>query len=1019
MKSKLLKLKWLRVIPLLGALVFMSFSANGQDIRGKVTDETGSGIVGANIVVKGTTNGTITDLDGNYNIKVNNDSAVLIISFMGYQTQEIQTAGKSEIDVQLMVDTENLDEVVVIGYGTVRKSDLTGSVGSVKAEELTQLATTDVVEAMQGRVAGVQISSNSGEPGGGMKIRIRGTGTINNSDPLYVVDGFPTNDLSAIAPNDIESMEVLKDASATAIYGSRGANGVVMITTKSGKAGKTTFNFSSYAGVQTTAKTIDMLNASEYATLRLEAYENDGSTPGADIYDRLVYARDGGYKGTNWQDEIFRPAPIQSYNLSVQGGNENHIFNLSTGYFQQDGIIKNSGLKKIFARFNNEYNFNKWLKGGVSINYANSTKNNYNSDLYNGVLTTALRADPLAPAWDVVEKNWGRADLSYNNNPARIVDESKYDTRNEHKVVGNIFLESKIMEPLTFRTQFGVDAKFFHNKIYRPEFFVDPQEQREQSELFEQRGTGIQWVWSGHFNYLKEFGDHNVNFMAGAEAQSSTWDSFQLTAYNIPSDENLHYFNNSKELESLFNGGKTITTLMSYFGRANYNYLNKYLFTGTVRYDGSSKFLGDNKWGIFPSFSLGWNAKEESFLQGVEFLSNFKIRGGWGQVGNEATVGPYSYVTTVSNGNRYVFNDQLVEGIISTDLSNPELKWETTTSTNVGLDLSFFNHSLSFTADYFIKKTSDMIVYVPIPDYVGAGAPAVNAGDMQNTGFEFALGYKNSIGDFKYDLGFNMTFIKNEVTSLGGGEPIESGGISKVGNTTRTEVGHEIAYFYGLETDGIFNTQAELDAHVKDGVAIQPSAQLGDVKFLDANNDGKINGDDRVKLGSATPDFYGAFNANFEFKGFDLRVLLQGTYGNEVVNSMTRFNQMSSGWENSVASRMDRWTPANPNSNEPRMTDTDANRNIEQFSDRYVEDGSFIRVKNLQLGYNLPKNILENIGISSLRIYVSVDNLYTFTKYKGYDPEVSDLFGNPLYYGIDMGNYPQARTFLGGLTINF
>lgn len=1017
---------------LLTAMVSLFMSATWAQtgtIAGKISDSEGEFIVGANVYLQGSTIGTTSDVNGMYKLdNVPAGDVNLVISMLSYSTEimkvNVKAGQTTTLNVVLKSSAFDLKETVVVGYGVQRKSDLTGSVSVVSAGELKQVATANVAQSLQGRVAGVQVISNSGEPGAGMKVRVRGIGTINSSDPLYVVDGIPTGNISHLTPNDIEKMEVLKDASATAIYGSRGANGVIMITTRKGVAGKgenknADIEFSTYVGVQQAWKQLELTNAAEYATLRLEAYANDGVEPSEDLKERLQFVKDGNYVGTDWQNVVFRPATIQSYALTVRGGDERNRYLINGAYFDQDGIVENSNLRKIFLRFNTENEFTSFLRGGVNASFTNANTTNYNGDLYSGVLPSALRADPVTPAWDKITNNYGRADLSYIQNPKRIIDESRLSKSFDNRFFNTIFGEVDLIKGLSFRSQFGFDFRSFKHTRYLPEFFITTDESRTRSDYYEKRAEGKSWVWSNFFNYNRTFGDHSVGAMLGTESQYNEWKEIWVNAFDVPLDEAQHYLSASQDLVPLFGSYQSEGSIVSYFGRVNYAFKNRYLFTGTIRRDGSSKFTDEFRWGVFPSFSLGWNMKEEAFMKQLDWLTSLKIRASYGKVGNESSVGNYAYVTTVTAGNYYTFNGVPVPGSIPTALSNPEIQWETTTSTNFGFDALALDGRVSLSFDYFIKNTTDMLLRVPIPNYVGAEGPYVNAGEMSNKGIEIALGYRNFDHEFKYDFGANFTMIKNEVTSLAGGEPIESGNISKVGNATRTEEGYELAYFYGLRTDGIFNTQEEVDAHVNaDGGLIQPSAQPGDVKYLDLNGDGLISDKDRTYLGSATPDFtYGA-SANFEYRNFDLRLFLQGSYGNEIVNAMTRFLQSSSGWENSLAARLDRWTLENPGANEPRMTDKDLNKNIERFSDRYVENGSYLRVKNIQLGYTLPKTWATKAGVKNLRVYVSADNLLTFTKYTGFDPEIGDYYYNPLYYGIDVGNYPVARTIMGGLNIN-
>lgn len=1000
--------------------------AMAQTVTGKVTSTDGEALIGVNVSVEGdNARGTSTDAGGNYSITAK-QGETLSFSYIGFKTQNITVGDNATINVTMQTDAQVVDEVVVVGYGRQKRSDLTGAITTVDGEALTQIATSDVLQAVQGRAAGVSVTTQSGEPGGGVRVRIRGVGTINSSDPLYVVDGFQTNDLSFLQPGDIQSMEILKDASATAIYGSRGANGVVLITTKKGREGAPQFEFSTFAGTQTAWKTIPMLNAAEYATLRLEAYENDGVQldQEGDIYTRLKFVQDNNYAGTNWQDEVLRQGYIRNYSLRVSGGSAKNKYHFTGTYFDEAGIVKNSDLKKLFVRFGTENKLTDWLDAGLTATYMNDDRVFYNRDLYGGVLPLALRADPLAAAWDDATNNWGRADLSYNNNPARVVDEMKNNRGRTDKLVTNFFAQAKITDNLTFRTQFGGDVALLNNKSYYPEFFVTTDESRDQSSLTENRGRRFSYVWSNFLTYDRDFGKNNISVMAGIENQQSVFTSVSTTGFDVPADENLRYLSAAKSVDFVVASGQSDESLQSFFGRINYAYDSKYLLTVNLRYDGSSRFLPDHRWGFFPSFSTGWNIKREAFLQDVDAVSSLKLRAGWGQVGNQNSAANYGYVTTITQNQLYVFNDAVVQGFIPTQLSNPELRWETTTMTNFGIDAGALGDKLLFTFDYFVKNTSDMIVNVPIPLFIGAAPPRVNAGDMENRGIELAINYRNYDRDFKYDIGLNFSRITNQVTNLGGGEPISGGAVGPIGSVTRTEEGFEVAYFYGLRTDGIFNDQAELDAHTftdenGDVTAIQPNAQPGDVKFVDLNNDGQIDDEDRTYLGSGTPDYTFGITASASYKGFDVSVFIQGVQGNEVVNSLSQFIRASNGFENSHTDRLDRWTTTNTASNEPRMTSQDLNGNYATFSDLFVEDGSYVRLKNLQIGYTLPESLASKARLKNIRIYVAGDNLLTFTNYSGWDPEIGELFYNPLGFGVDMATYPQARRIRFGLDVKF
>jgi TonB-dependent starch-binding outer membrane protein SusC len=1018
--------KVLKVLMLLIAnfSIALTLVAQTNILKGTVNDERGNPLSGATVKVKETGSSTTTNEKGYYSIDVPSNGKTIIISYVGMVSREFSISDPGISNIVLSPGVDALTDVVVVGYGSLRKKDLTGAVGTVKGEQLTQIATPDAVQAMQGRIAGVQVIANSGEPGAGARIRIRGIGSINGSNPIFVVDGYQTGDISFLAPGDIESIDVLKDASATAIYGARGANGVVLVTTKKGKNGPAKFMVDAYAGFQEAWRTLPMTDATQFANLVLEGYENDGNplSPNSELYTRLDYVRQNNNKGTNWQDEVMQKGFIQNYTLTAAGGSEQNKYRISGTYFTQDGIVRNSSLKKYFINFNNDYKFNKWLTAGVSGAFSHFEKNYYNSDLYSGVLTTALAADPLAAAWDKVTNNWGRADISYTNNPARSVDELKNNKGYGNYLVGNIYVQAKLMDGLTFRSQFGTSYNVGHNKSYAPQFFIATDEARDRSSLWERRSESTSWLWSNYLNYNKTFGLHTVGAMAGMEVQQGKYSDFQATAYDVPPDASLQYMSTSQSTEFVVNSNQSETGLTSYFGRLNYGYDDRYLLTATVRYDGSSKFLGDNRWGVFPSFAGAWVISNEGFMENVSAISFLKLRAGWGKVGNEQSAGPYGYVTTMTGNNIYVLNDQLVQGFAPSQLANPELKWEVSQQTNVGVDVNFLKNRLTFSADYFDRQTQDMIVAVPIPNYVGAAAPRVNAGTMTNKGFEFTAGYRGG-GAFKYNISANMSFITNTVTSLGGGAPQDGGGVGKIGNTTRTEVGMPFPYYYGLRSDGIFNNQAELDAHKdKSGAPIQPNAQLGDVKFLDTNGDGVIDDKDRVELGSPYPDFEFGFSTDFSYKNFDLRIFIQGVSGNEIVNGMlynTRnISNSGGGWNNFETIRLNRWTAATPENNEPRMTSRDLNNNM-RFSDRYVMDGSYIRMKNIQFGYTIPFNAAGKVKISNLRVYVAADNLFTITNYEGFDPEVSEYYSNPYAYGVDVGTYPQSRIYRAGVTLNF
>ncbi|MDJ1498667.1 TonB-dependent receptor [Cytophagaceae bacterium DM2B3-1] len=1003
-----------------------SVFAQQVTITGVVTGEDNSALPGVSVAIKGTATGSVTDANGKYSLRVPDGATTLVVSFIGMVTQEIAINGRTQIDVKLQADVTSLDEIVVVGYGGVKKSDLTGSVASVETQKITQVATVDVNQALQGKVAGVQITPNSGAPGAASKVRIRGIGSFGDSSPLYVVDGYPTSSIDYISPNDIENMEVLKDASATAIYGNRGANGVVIITTKKGKAGTPTVNVNMYAGIQNPWHTLKLTNAAEYATLYLEAYTNDGKDVtdpeefNAANYTTLKDAIDKNLKGTDWQKEVIRKnALIQNYNFSITGGSEKSRFGVSGTWFGQDGTVINTAMKKLMLRVNNDYTFNKRINAGWSVAYTNSNFTNYLIDQYAGVLPTAIVASPVTPAWDPTTNNYGVAtQFSTGSNPLRLANELKNRNSKQNRIVSTVYGEAELLSGLKFRSNFGGELFYNISDNYSPQFYISPNEQRSQSNLVEERTQGWQWTWSNFFMYNKEIGDHTINASIGTEAQSALSNGTSVTGYDMQNDPSQLYIGSARQ--TTFSAGSTVgrNTLLSFFGRVNYTYKGKYLITVTGRRDATSRFIQSNRSGFFPSFSLGWNMKEETFLQNVNWLSNLKLRVGYGEVGNQ-NISNTAIYNTIQTQQRYSFNGIAVDGRAMTTLSNPNLKWERSKMTNVGIDAGFLNDKVNLTLDYFIKRTSDMIVTPAVPAYTGYLAPAMNLGDMENKGLEVALNYVNREHEFKYDLGVNMSFIRNKIVEMGGNY-IDGGNINTLGNTTRTQKGNTIASFYGRKTDGIFHNQGEIDSYVHTSAngttkQIQPDAKPGDIKYVDIDGSGSIDDLDRTYLGSAVPDFTYGFNAFMSYKNFDLKLFFQGTYGNEIVNGLAVFTSNQTGVFNSYQDRMDRWTPENPSGNEPRMS---LNAPV-HFSDRYVENGSYLRLRNIQLGYTIPEAGLKKLGVKSLRVYVSADNLLTFTKYRGYDPDVSDLWNNPFYSGVDMATYPQARTFIGGINLTF
>ncbi len=1003
-------------------LVGFFFTTYAQTtMRGKVVDKnTKEPLPGAAISVVGTTIGTSTDLNGEFVLNIPETVKTVTVSFIGYESATL--AVSPNIFVELESAALAMEEVVVVGYGVMRKSDLTGSVAKVNVDDIRKVSTIDAAQAMQGRLAGVNVISNSGNPGSGTTIRVRGIGTINNSDPLYVVDGFPSSDISHIAPTDIESMEVLKDASATAIYGSRGANGVILVKTRTGsKNRKLEVQANVLTGVSQVARTLDLADATQFAAARKDLGNTD------DIINLVLDNQaNGNYlNGTDWQKEIYRNAVNQRYNVSILGGSENYSYDHGVTYSAQEGIVKGSYLNKVMMHTNNNFSLTKKVKLGINMNYVWYEKPGEKTDFYSGIIPGALRSDPISAAWDNYNEFYGEIYYSQAcTNPALGIWQNGFSKSGENRFIGNFFLQIDdiLVKGLSFRSQYGKQLNFSTSKSFSPKYFVTPTQKNDDQTLYESRYTGNNWSNTNYFSYNATVNKLNINSTLGMEVQSYFGSDIWAKGYNVPENADLQYLGAHKDIVKFdLGGGAGQNRLASGFFRSNFSWDNRFLLTGTLRVDGSSKFMKDKRWGYFPSFSAGWNVANESFLGSVkEAVSTFKLRAGWGIVGNQGSAGDFDYVSSVAGGYVYAYNGVPIDGAIQRKLSNRELSWESAEQYNFGLDYGFFNNSLTGSVDYFIRNTKDMILSRPIPIYAGKQRPNVNAGTMSNKGYEFSVNYSNSaLNDFKYNVGLNLTFIHNEITSLAGGDPIRSGGVGRSGNTTKTEVGREIAYFYGYKTSGIYKTQDQLTAHSLNDLPIQPEAQLGDVIFQDLNGDGKITEDDMTYLGSASPVFTGGLNINLSYKNIDMVIFMNGSYGNEIVNAMYQSLYSSRMFETNISRDMalNHWTPERPGSDVPRLTAGDPNKNDERFSDRWVEDGSYLRIKNIQLGYTLPNSMMSKLRIKNMRVYASFDNLFTFTKYTGLDPELFGLYGNPFYYGVDLVNYPQPRTFSLGLNI--
>jgi TonB-dependent starch-binding outer membrane protein SusC len=1015
-------------------LLFTFTSALAQkNISGKVTLADGEGLPGVGIIVKGTTTGTLTDIEGKFEIKNVNDEDILTFSFVGYMTIEQVVGSQTTFSIVMTEDIKALEEIVVIGYGSQDKRVFAGSVASVSAQEITQTPILRVEQALQGRVTGVQVTNSSGQPGDAPTIRIRGAGTVRDASPLYVVDGMLVGGIDYLNPSDIESIDVLKDAASTAIYGVRGGNGVVLITTKSGKAGKTQVSYEGYVGVQNPWRKVNMLNAQEYVLLQNEMHSASGLT--SPFGNHTDYS-----EGTDWQDEIFsKNAPIANHQLSISGGNEKSTFAATMGYFTQEGIIggEKSKFDRYTARFNSNHKISQKFTFGENISYTRIDRRSLESNSeFNGLLVGALNIDPITPVFETnpteLENYHTDAVRDGNGNVYGI---SKYATQEIvnplanleinngkyklDKLVGNIYGEYEFIKGLKFRTSFGVDLAYGTSRNYVPAFYLNAARNDDTSRVSKSVDNWVNVLWENTLTYTKKFGEHNVTGLVGTSVQQNKYENLGGGKRFVIFDDfdNAYIDAATYEKDQSVYGGASESAFLSFFGRVLYDFKGKYMFTFTIRRDGSSRFGPDNKYVTLPSFSAGWVVSDETFMQGFTFIDFLKVRASWGQNGN-ASSGDYEWISPLFSGAGYTFGDgNFTPGTAALSISNAGLRWEKAEQTNVGLDAHFLNDQLSLSLDYYIKTNKDLL-FNPTPLAVSGSlnAPIANAGEVQNKGVELALNYRNEIKGFNYYVGVNFSYNKNEFTKItNGSDFILGSSFSTYGNVSRAAVGFPIAYFYGYKTAGLFQNQEQVDAYVgTDGGKIQPNAQPGDIKFLDLNNDGVIDDKDRTMIGNPTPDWTYGITLGGDYKGFDLNIFLQGAIGNEIFNGIRRHDLTSS---NMPAYFLNRWTGEGTSNDIPRLSINDPNGNFSKISDFYIENGSYLRLKDVQLGYSLPKSILDKIRIQRFRIYVAANNLLTFTKYRGFDPEIGAK--SALDIAIDRGVYPQARSYRMGVNITF
>nr|WP_295922307.1 TonB-dependent receptor [uncultured Dyadobacter sp.] len=1034
-----------------------------RTVRGVVKDEKGEGLPGVSVVVKGTQRGTSTNIDGTYELAIPDGSATLIFSFVGYVPQEKRIENESVVEITLQTDTKALEEVVVVGYGTQKRADVTAAISSVPMDELRDMPVSNVATALQGKIPGVVVQQNSGSPGATPSIKVRGFGSISAGNaPLIVIDGNIVNAsiFANLNPNDIESMDVLKDASSTAIYGSKGSNGVILVTTKQGKSGKPSVNLDVFTGFQQVSKKLDLINSQQFAEFGKDASNNAylDNVPGAKISDpnsarptdylRYRYPRGEVFDWfnfddpakvaalpyTDYQDEIFRTGKMSSYQLSASGGSDKARYSISGGYLTQDGVIRRSAMDRYTIRANVEVNVLPTLKIGLNINPSYRVQQEVRDAGHwadNAVINAALSVMPMIPIYAADGSYTSQTAFAapYNypgiTNPVANITEynSQFITTN---LLGNTYAELKLFKDFTYRVTGNVNFTGNRRNAYRtsrmPLNQILPPSVSTGTAFSDQ---GLSWLFNQTLNYSKSLNEmHNFDVLIGMESTKFHYQDSQGTGSSYPNDV-VETLNGSAS-------GSTTTAVSqrlenasaSYFARANYNYKGKYLVNVSVRRDGSSIFGSENRWGTFPAGSLGWRISEENFVKSIRAISEAKLRVSYGLAGNNAFTNNYPYVATLRSDN-YAFNNNLVNGLAPSSLANPQLGWERSQQLDAGIDVGLFGNRVFLIVDYYKRITRDLLLSVNVPTLTGFGTAVKNIGKMENKGWEFALNTRNLTKAFVWNTSLNLSLNRNKVLALGPtGDPIRSA--SGVGETNITQIGSPIGSFFGFKQIGVFKDKADVDSHPHD-----PTTRPGDVKYEDINKDGKIDANDRTIIGNNQPDFIYGMTNTFTYKGFDLSIAIQGSQGGEILNLSRRFFENLEGNANQLSTVLNRWrSPENPGDGVTPRANARTTGNNNAISTRWVEDGSYLRIQNVSLGYQLPAAWISKARLQQVRIYASAQNLFTFTKYLNYNPEVSNYesatiattgtpLPGPLAAGVDYGSYPLARTFTVGINLGF